>query len=508
MKLLHWLLITPLVICVELPSPSTLIDALSADQDYSFVLRLIQRSKLVPTLNRLNGSTFFAPTNDAVKKHRRKTKSTPSLWDYAFNDDSLADNIEYQLRQHLLYHLLNYTLQDFPSSITPHKTLHFPRKPLDPPSDDPPPSPPWLPLPGGLLGGEPQRLRLFAKKDSHYVGVDANGSGGAKVVKEVVHTDNGDLYGIDKVVDLPLSLAEEVARNPKLSIISRLLPKSLNDTLQNTPHLTLFFPTDNAWDALDPIERRYLESGFAENDLAKIVNLHASTAGSDDHGLVGWSETWSSNDLTNFTTIHGHTVHVNSTDPSNPTVSDRPIVQKDIYASNGVLHTVSSLLLHPSIFKLNAEKYLLALNATSFVSFLRAANLSHYVDDEHDGKSWTILAPRDDVFTMWNGRTASLLAQNDGIPNNDTVELKRTLQYHFIPGLLRPQDLEDGTLIETELIEQGLNDGRQKLPVSVRGNGKDGRPANGNGEIGFGEARVIGDPGRHSSLFFGVSYSL
>lgn len=292
----------PLASAAHIPAPlsTTLIDALSADPDYTLLLRLIQRAKLVPTLNKLNGSTIFAPTNDAIERERKKGKGK-ALWSAALEDeaDTLADNIQEELRQQLFYHLLNYTVDSLPEPVTAHHTLHFPNPPSEPPSKDPPPSPPWLPIPGGLLGGEPQRLRTAARDGKTFVGVDFKGQGGAKSVKDVAKTANGNVFGIDRVLDVPRSLLQEVERHPALSTISRLLPTSLRDSLASTPHLTLFFPTDAAWDALDDIEMRYLESGFAENDMAKIVGLHASGTGSDGHGVVGWSENWNTNSTTN-----------------------------------------------------------------------------------------------------------------------------------------------------------------------------------------------------------------
>ena len=278
-----------------LPQSTTFIDALSDDPDFTLFLRLVQRAKLVPTLNQINGSTLFAPTNDAIERSRQP------LWSHALNsnmDDDALDNIQEQLRQHIYYHLLNYTLEAFPQSTETQLTLHFPAKPIQPPSKDPPPFPPWMPIPGGLLGGQPQRLRLSTRDDSHWVGVDAVGQGGVKVVKEPVPVSNGILYAVDRVVPLPRDLAYEVAHNPSLSNFARLLPKSLVETLAETPHLTLFFPVNDAWEALDPIERRYLESGFAEKDMEKIVQLHTSKSGSDGEGSVGWSENWLSDKLT------------------------------------------------------------------------------------------------------------------------------------------------------------------------------------------------------------------
>lgn len=186
-------------------STSTLVDALSADPDYTSLLRLLQKARLIPTLNRLNGSTLFAPTNDAIKRH-----TSNSLWRTVLGDDTFVinDNVQEQLRQQLFYHLLNYSLTTLP--VGPHpqilKTLHFPEFPLEPPSREPPPSPPWMPIPGGTLGGEPQRLRIMARDEATWVGVDAFGKGGAELVKGQVDAGNGILLGIADVMDVPLDL--------------------------------------------------------------------------------------------------------------------------------------------------------------------------------------------------------------------------------------------------------------------------------------------------------------
>ena len=176
---------------------STLVDVLSKDPDYTTLLHLLQRAKLIPTLNRLNGSTFFAPTNDAI--HRDAFLSRHS--------SLTGDNVNERLRQEIFYHLLNYTIvlpEDHKVLIT--KTLHFPHDHSGPPSNDPPPSPPWLPVPGGTLGGEPQRLRVASRKGGIYVGVDTFGKGGTRVVKDPVDAGNGILLGIESILTVPPSL--------------------------------------------------------------------------------------------------------------------------------------------------------------------------------------------------------------------------------------------------------------------------------------------------------------
>jgi len=210
-----------------------------------------------------------------------------------------------QLRQELFYHLLNYTVVlPEQNDILVTKTLHFPRDSPEPPSRDPPPAPPWLPVPGGSLGVEPQRLRVAARKDQFHVGVDAFGKGGAKVVKDPVDAGNGLLVGIDGILPLPPSLgaypsslshacvdlfclAGVVSTHPSTSYFRKILTPAVINRLNETAELTIFVPVDSAWNALHPIEKLYLESEFATDDLISIFELHAVV----QHG-VKWSESF------------------------------------------------------------------------------------------------------------------------------------------------------------------------------------------------------------------------
>lgn len=173
------------------------------------------------------------------------------------------------------------------------------------------------------------------------------------------------------------------------------------------------------------------------------------------------------------TTLYGDqlTLHVSS-DVTN--ISSSSIIQRDNYASNGVLHVVSSLLIPQGNLQLTPEKYLLALNCTKFISLLRSVELSSLVNDTN--ASYTILAPRDDVLELMG---------DSSLPDRGSFELRRLLRYHFLPGQWTEQKLRDGMLLETALEENGLNGGRQVLDISVTGKGSDR-------ELTFGGAAVIG----------------
>ncbi|KAJ7487438.1 FAS1 domain-containing protein [Mycena galericulata] len=442
----------------------TLVDALSADPDYTSLLRLLQRARLIPTLNRLNGSTFFAPTNDAIKRH--------ALWDTIVQDDSflVSDNIQEQLRQQLFYHLINYTLPPVPDAPHPQtlKTLHFPRSPLEPPSRDPPPSPPWMPVPGGSLGSEPQRLRVAARDQGAWVGVDAFGKGGVEIVKGQIDAGNGLLLGIDDVLFPPPNLAHLVSQHSSVSYFHKVLTPEIAALLNSTTELTLFLPVNDAWEALPDLERLYLESEFATDDLNLILNAHAVV-----EKKVKWSDSF--DPAAKLKTIDGSVLEVVVT-PEKTMVSTAELLKPDIYASNGVLHLVSSLLVN---LEITPEKSLLALNCSSFVSLLHSVNLTALVNDTE--AKYTILAPRDDVLSLFG----------DGdIPEKGSEDLKKLLQYHFIPGSWTPKNLNNGMLLETALVEDGLDGGRQVLSIEVSSSEKKKEDKS----IRFGGVGVIGEP--------------
>ncbi|CEL53914.1 hypothetical protein RSOLAG1IB_06696 [Rhizoctonia solani AG-1 IB] len=489
----------------------TIIDVLSADDDYTLLLKALQRARLVPTLNRINGSTLFAPTNAAIERY---VKSHPdSLW-ASLVSDSPPTNPHNELRQHVFYHILNYTATPTTSNDLPaapatftHRTLHFPQAPNNgsgPPSREPPDLPPWMPVPGGLLAGEPQRVRITWRDDAAWVSVSEQGERGVKVVKADVEAANGRVVGIDSVLSLPKNLSHVVKHHPNLKTLSRYITPAIEQVLSDSPHLTLFVPDDKAWDALKPMEKLWLDSGFAERDLMDIFARHATTGEKPhqdrdfaDDIKVGWSEHWGSD--SSYQSLTDSTLqlvtHSNGTTMVNNGIAS--VLQKDVYASNGVLHTLDSLLV-PSgapLFKATAEKWLLALNATVFVGMLREAGLDSYVNGAAKDKEWTILAPADDVLN-------DILRKRDlNVFGSIKNELRTLLRYHIIPGILKPEDLADGQLLGTELRPDSLKGDRMRLKVDVV-SGKTGvvgtqrEGGMGNGDLAFGGANVIAEPVR------------
>lgn len=174
-------------------------------------------------------------------------------------------------------------------------------------------------------------------------------------------------------------------------------------------------------------------------------------------------------------------------------VGDAELVLPDVYASNGVIHLVSSLLLPPGALQLTPQKYLMALNCTKFVSLLDSVNLTNLINDTN--AQYTILAPRDDIIAIFD---------DPAFPPAGSDELKKLLQYHFIPGNWTAAKLKHGTLLKTALKEPGLNNMSQVLPVEIH---SDDEKKTGAFSIRFGGAGIIGDPGMCFLLSFSECYS-
>ncbi|KAJ3521688.1 hypothetical protein NM688_g8982 [Phlebia brevispora] len=291
----------------------------------------------------------------------------------------------------------------------------------------------------------------------------------------MVEASNGRLLGIDDVLLVPPDLATVITSHPSLSYLKDILTSEIIGFFNSTANLTLFLPVDSAWEALPHYERLYLESKYAADDLTRIVNMHAVSSDS-----VKYSELFKKG--LKLTTIDGPQLEVSySEDSQKVTVSGSELTESDIYAANGVIHTVSSLLVPPGALQLTPEKYLLVLNCTSFVSLLHSVDLKSLINDTET--HWTILAPKDDVINI---------AGHNDLPPAGSDELKKMLQYHFIPGKWTSKKLKDHMLLETALEEPGLDGGRQVLDVEVSESlekDKDGEKS-----IRFGGAGTIGEP--------------
>lgn len=70
-------------------------------------------------------------------------------------------------------------------------------------------------------------------------------------------------------------IASVILAQRSLSYFRQILTPESVQFLNSTSELTLFLPIDEAWDKINPYEKVYLESGYASDDVERIVNMHA-----------------------------------------------------------------------------------------------------------------------------------------------------------------------------------------------------------------------------------------
>ncbi|WFD20029.1 hypothetical protein MCAP1_002273 [Malassezia caprae] len=490
---------------VNTSQTENLIDVLNYHPELSTFTHLLQRTRLLPTLNRIQeldeedaGLTIFAPTNEAFGA--------------LFSEDvggTLPDNVQAVLRQRLLYHVLNYTLPPVGPTLELYETLHLPsRKRLFEPTRPGriPQKPQRPPEPGaedhgGLLGNHGQHMRIQRNEAGQVmrVGVNARGQGGAQCISRDARSRQGILYVIDRVLDVPPPLDTFLKSHANTTLFRHIN----NDTMHKLAtilHLTMFLPVDAAWQSLQPLEKAYLFSDLpqAMDDWLRLFGWHTSSE-SLGRDAVGYASLLRAAQPTRLTSILGGEVNITLSDQGQLQFGTARIVEEDILTENGVVHLVDGLHLPFGDLGMTLEKYLLALNATTYVALMKRAGLEHYINqDPHEPLRlgspkgpFTFIVPSDDALERWlkssKGSRSSIPRDN----GNDIPPLREMLLYHILPG--KNHDFAPYGMLSTELYPPNLQGRPQRIHVTAT-----------KGRVSLGSTKVIKGPIRAANaiLYF------
>ncbi|KAF9425738.1 hypothetical protein BGZ94_007278 [Podila epigama] len=402
----------------------TVIDLVSSDAGFSTLIRELQRTRLIPFLNNRKSCTFFAPTNAAFSQWR------------AEHGDAPID------RDTLLYHILpdNRESAAFKDAALLETIL----------------------VRDGYLGDHREGQLVAVAKPSWRPGRrNKILVGDAELLKVDWIADNGVVHVVDRLLVPPKDLVETMRKHSELEALYNIIQGAgLESLLREHRPFTLFAPTVDALRKLNDIQVRYLQHEEGRQDLKITFHHHIHSGTLYKHDIPEGA--------TGVSTVEGQDLMIYR---DNRVMVDNAEVEKtDILASNGVIHTVARPLL-PSALVWTAGKYLIGMNATSFVGKLRDAGLSHYIDVPE--ASYTIFAPRDDVADINNWK--------DG-PNAADV-----LRYHIVPGKRQLTSFQDGQLLATELHTDELNGLAQHSKVSLKQDRK-------RTTVSINGAEVIGEP--------------
>ncbi|XP_061191377.1 transforming growth factor-beta-induced protein ig-h3-like [Saccostrea echinata] len=236
--------------------------------------------------------------------------------------------------------------------------------------------------------------------------------------KRVTSRDNLATNGVIHVVEDVLqpvtkSLMDIVSSNPQLSYLKKAIGRSgLGVNLRGDGQFTLFAPTDNAFQKLDGgLLQRILSD---QRCLKKILfhhllpNVICSSAVSDKH------KSRTKNQLSNYLRL--------SRDQNNKYfVENAQIVDRDVMATNGVLHLIDDVILPDEA--LGVLHALQKRNITRLPELVVEAGLKKSFET---ADNITVLVPTDEAFSKMTEFAAKRL-------NESETALADALRYHVIP---------------------------------------------------------------------------
>jgi uncharacterized surface protein with fasciclin (FAS1) repeats len=393
--------VTPVAANSQTAGFISIIDILSRSAEFSILIRQLQRHDLVPLLNEATNVTFLAPTNAAFLDLATRLGEV---------DGNIAANTI--TRDRLLYHLLN-------------ETIFFETTKQD------------LVVPTFL---DPKVLYSSSIKKTTkdhgvpiYVYSDKLRVGDAQVLESDLRasTGHGVVQVVDKLLDIPPSVCEILARNNETTIFSKIFKMEFNCSEPILPsYATVLAPTDSAFhEQLDPVELEYLlTSKHAENDRQKLLARHLLNS-LFASPIIDPDNTTSATALDGTTLLISHDLTIND--------RFRPL-ENNVLANDGVIHYYNNFIagtdgnLH-SLIDFTPEKYFITLGAEAFVKELKFRGLEKLIQGQAEAQ--TVFLPLDEVDDD---------DDDDNVQEVFPLESTSSVIYHFTEGQYNLFDHKDG----------------------------------------------------------------
>ncbi|XP_037795051.1 transforming growth factor-beta-induced protein ig-h3-like isoform X1 [Penaeus monodon] len=264
------------------------------------------------------------------------------------------------------------------------------------------------------------------------INVDGNGVtvNDVAVTQADITARNGIVHAIDQVLMPPEdvgNLADVLTSRGFGQLVDLVVTAGLADTVSNGGPFTIFAPTNEAFQALDP---ELVQALLADPERLKSVLLY--------HVVPGTVLSSALSDGLLAATVQGADLRVN-VKANGVTVNDVAVTQADIPASNGVIHVIDQVLLPPGNDVGNLAEVLSAEGFSQLVDLVVKAGLAETVST---GGPFTIFAPTNEAFQALDPELVQALLA-------DPERLKSVLLYHVVPGTVLSSALSDGLLAAT-----------------------------------------------------------
>jgi len=156
----------------------------------------------------------------------------------------------------------------------------------------------------------------------------------AQVVRPDIRFDGGYIHLIDTVLTPPASIAD-TANSEGIQTLVQTLDRpgiDLLDTVEDLKDVTIFAPTDAAFDAAESTV-----SGLNEDGLRSALTYHVARG-------VGYSTDFLNGQV--IPTVNGKSLSVTVTNGT-VYINGAKIVKSDLLTRNGVIHAIDNILVPP-----------------------------------------------------------------------------------------------------------------------------------------------------------------
>lgn len=285
-------------------SQPTIVGIASDNADFSTLVRALERTNLVSTLDGSGQFTVFAPTNDAFQTFFNSLGTGVTV-------ENVDANV---LKSILLNHVIGSEIK---STAIPASTYVSTLSPFSSAANAP-------------------TISMFVQKSGGIVTINGGANnGGATVSVADLDASNGVIHVVDNVIKIP-TIKNHAIANPNFSTLTGLLvDQGLVPTLDGTngAPFTVFAPLNSAFDTAT----LSLYTGLSGTNRTAVLLYH----------VVGGVNVRSNAIPTgNITTLQGQSFTITGTsiDDAGSTVN-KNIVLTDVQCSNGIIHAIDKVLL-------------------------------------------------------------------------------------------------------------------------------------------------------------------
>ncbi|MFT4637313.1 MAG: transforming growth factor-beta-induced protein [Verrucomicrobiales bacterium] len=237
------------------------------------------------------------------------------------------------------------------------------------------------------------------------------------------------------------------------TLVKALTQSELLNALQGDGPLTVFAPTDEAFDKLPEGTLAEILKPANQKQLQGILKYHVVS------GKATLSDALK---VQNASTLQGGDLRI-AFDEGKVRINLANLLNADIDCSNGIIHVIDSVLLPPDPKPKNILE--VAESAGSFDALLSAIDASGLRAVLEGDGPFTVFAPTDDAISKLPEDIASSLLEE-----GNREQLRSILSYHVINGKVSSGDALNSKTAKTvngESVQFAVQDGRLKVNDSI-----------------------------------------